>query len=154
MLALISTFAIQAQKGERGVSLSVVGNAINFEEFAGENNQQFGGYLALDFDFADRGRKLHIGPEFRAYSKVVDGGYNLYDASAHINLGYDFDKISIYGGVGYPFREYDYAQFIYSAQADIKLGKRFSGIINYNYYTNQKLFAYTSSIGAGVKYRF
>ncbi len=154
MLALISTFAIQAQKGERGVNLSFVGNAINFENFEGGNSQKFGSYLALDFDLADRGRKLHVGPEIRLYESIVEDGYKLYDGSAHLKAGYDFDNISVFGGVGYPLREYDFVQFIYTAQADIKLGKRFSGIINYNYYTNQKLFAYTSSIGAGVKYRF
>ena len=147
-LALLLGMTASAQ-----VSVGGVMEALTFNNHLSDNVNDLNGYGFVEWDLVKGNFK--IGPEMRYYISATMDGRRLYEGAGGLVAGYDGKSVGFKAGYLEPFKIEDNGYFngIFSGELNFKFkdSKSFEPFINFNYYTNAKLFAYTYSVGAGFK---
>jgi len=161
MTAFLGTTALTAQDiydptwDNKGVGVGFVAESVfNNTMLSGDksyNNMQ--GYFVVDMDIAIKNKKFFVGAEARVYTKLLDDT-KLYRSSGGVKVGYAIKNVTFTGGISFPITGYDYFQGIFTPAVDIRIGEFTAISLVGNYYTNAKLFQYTSSVGVGLKFLF
>lgn len=157
---LLGGYTVTAQAFSVGMAgeILVFENHLTESRFEGVSDTQINdlnGYAFIEADFFKS--KFKLGPEFRYYASSTFDGERMYQSAAGGNIGFDGKDVGFHFGYFEPVGPLltEYFDGIFNGEINFKYAdKSFEPFINFNYYTNAKLFAYTYSVGAGFKLKF
>ena len=157
MTAFLGTANLAAQNtfDDKGVGVGFVAESVFFNPMLSSDKSynQMQGYFVVDMDIAMKNKKFYVGPEARVYTKLLDDT-KLFRSAGGVKVGYQIKNVTLSSGISFPITGYEYFQGIFTPGVDIRIGNSAAISLVGNYYTNAKLFHYTSSVGVGFKLLF